>query len=78
MRTRTREDTKRPWRYDKREESPARGGSFGEIKLDCKEARAERDSNKRGQLGRSAAEENGVDLRLAANKRMKKEIKMEI
>ena len=72
-------DTKRPWRFDERGESSTRGGgSFGEIKLDCKEARDGRDSNKRGQPGRSAAEENGVDLRLAANKRMKKEIKMEI
>ena len=31
-------DTKRPWRYDERGESPTRGGgSFGEIKLDCKD-----------------------------------------
>ena len=31
-------DTKRPWRYDERGQSPTRGGgSFGEIKLDCKD-----------------------------------------
>ena len=73
----SRGDTKRPWRFDEGGEDllTRGGGSVGEIKLDCREARAERDSNM--QVGRSAPEERGEDLRSGANKKMKKEIKTE-
>ena len=63
------------WRWDERAERPTGGGgSFGEIKLDLREARAERDANKRGQIGRTAAEENAQDSKSSFSVRMKKEI----
>ena len=55
-------DSRGPWRWDEKVEGPTEGGGpFGEIKLDLREARAERDANKEGQIGRSAAEENVED-----------------
>ena len=65
-----------PWRCDVIVKSQAsEGGSFGEIKLDCREAKAERDSHKRGQIERSAAEVNDKVLMTSSNERVKKEIK---
>ena len=64
-----------PWRYDVTVKSQAsERGSFGEIKLDCEEAKAERDSLKRGRIERSAAGVNNKDLPTSSNVRVKKEM----
>ena len=65
-----------PWRCDGTVKCQAsERGSFGEIKLDCREAKAERDFLKSGQIERRAAE---VNLLTSSNMRVIKEIKKDI
>ena len=72
-------DTKKPWRFEEeRGDSLTKGtGSFGEFQVDLRDAKAERDSSWRVQLGRRAAEESNEDLMGGVGKRVKSEIKKE-